>query len=359
MFKFLDLHPEAFGIDISDLSLKIIKLKKKRGVLELVSFGETLIKQGLIEKGEIKDEKSLVDILKKAIIEVKGEKITSRYIIGSLPEENAFLQVIQMPRMKKEELKKAVYFEAENYIPLPINNVYLDSQIVPSTIARKGGADHLEVLIAALPKNIVDSYTSLFQKAGLIPKVLEIESQAISRALVKNANRSSSSLLIIDLGATRTSFIIFSRHSLRFTSSIPISSYDFTKSIAESLSVDLKQAEKLKLKYGMGNNYKKSAISPVLNELKEQIKKHLRYSQSHLNGKNNKEPSHERKIEKIILCGGGANLKGLADFLSLLLKLPVEIGNPWINIGPNPSLLPLGELLKYTTAIGLALRDND
>ena len=85
----------------------------------------------------------------------------------------------------------------------------------------------------------------------------------------------------------------------------------------------------------------------------EQTKIHLNYYQSH------EFPEHRlpngKKVEKIILCGGGANLKGLAHFLSLELKILVEPGNPWINISEEIQL-PLAESIRYTTAIGLALR---
>jgi type IV pilus assembly protein PilM len=348
MLDFLNLHPEAFGLDISDLSLKIVKLKKKRGVFALSSFGETPMKSGIIEKGEIRNEKFLAEIIKKAITNVKGEKIISKYVVASLPEEKAFLQVIQMPGMPEGKLKKAVYFEAENYIPISINDVYLDSHIVSRP---NKYSPYFEIFIAAMPKKIVDSYAALLSKAGLIPKALEIESQAINRALIKD-EFSAAPLLLIDLGLTRTSFIISSGSSLRFTSSISVSSCDVTDAIAKSLGISFEKAEELKLKYGISKDITGAeifkAMLPVLNGLTEQIKKHLSYCRSHLDNKDN--------IIKVILCGGGANLYGLCNFCSTKLKLPVEIGNPWINIGKNPPELPLQESLKYTTAIGLALR---
>ncbi|XOB41991.1 MAG: type IV pilus assembly protein PilM [Candidatus Nealsonbacteria bacterium] len=360
MFNFLTLKPEAFGLDISDLSLKIIKLKKKRGVLGLASFGEVKIKSGIIEEGEIKNEEALAKIIREAISKVKGEKLKTKYVITSLPEEKAFLQVIQMPPMTGEELKKAVRFEAENYVPLPIEETYLDFQIVQPFYNH---LDHLDVLIAALPKKTIDPYIASIKKAGFIPKVLEIESQAISRALVKNG-LSPFPILLIDLGISRTSFIIFSGYSLRFTSSIPVSSQKFTEAISRSLKVDLVEAEKLKIKYGIQTDRKNigkeifEALIPVLTNLIKQIRTYLRFYQSHI--------SHEhllpdgKQVEKIFLCGGGANLKGLDDILSSELKIPVELGNPWINILPTPLKevpeLPYEKSLSYTTALGLALR---
>jgi len=370
MLEFLTLKPEAFGLDISDLSLKIVKLKKKRGIFGLASFGETEIPSGIIEEGEIKDKKSLAEIIKVSLKKVKGEKLKTNYVICSLPEEKAFLQVVPLPIMKEEELKKAIYFEAENYIPLPEAEVYLDFQIVKPLYNH---LDHLDVLIAALPKKIIDSYISCLKKARLIPGILEIESLAITRSLVKN-EVSPFPILLIDFGATRTSFIIFSGYSSRFTSSIPVSSQKFTEAISKDLGVDLVEAEKLKIKFGLSEKYRLKvenqtkkevergrifeALVPPLTDLVEQIKIHLSYYHTHAHHEH--LPPNGREVEKIILCGGGANLKGLTDFLSPELKIPVELGNPWINILPEP-LKELPELsyeksLSYTTALGLALR---
>ncbi|MDI6591778.1 MAG: type IV pilus assembly protein PilM [Patescibacteria group bacterium] len=360
MLEFLSLKPEAFGLDISDLSLKIIKLKKKGDKLALASFLEEKIKPGIIKNGEIKDQKALVKIIREAINKVRGEKLKTKYVIASLPEEKAFLEVIQLPKMPVEDLKSAVIYEAENYIPLPIEEVYLDSQIVPPLVNR---LDHFDVLIAALPRETVDPYLSCLKEAKLIPKALEIESLAIARALIKN-EVSPFSVLLIDIGATRTSFIIFSGYSLRFTSSIPISSQELSQAISKTLKVDLKKAEKLKIKYGLQIDAKEEgreifeALIPIITDLIEQIKRHLIYYQTH--AKHEHLPPDGREVKKILLCGGGANLQGLAGFLSLELKIPVELGNPWINILPESlkevPQLPFKESLRYTTALGLALR---
>lgn len=359
--EFLALKPGAFGLDISDLSLKIISLKKKRGFLALSSFYEQDIKPGIIREGEIRDEESLIKIIKEALPKVRGEKLKTKYVVASLPEEKSFLQVIQMPRIPEEDLKSAVIYEAENYIPLPIEEVYLDSQIVPPLANH---LDHFDVLIAALSKKIVDPYLTCLKKAGMIPKVLEIESQAIARALVKK-EVSPFPLLLMDLGATKTSFIIFSGYSLRFTGSIPVSSQKFTEAISKNLNIDLNEAEKLKIKYGIKKEEKNGeskrifeALVPALTDLVEQIKKYLSYYQTHTSHEH--LPPNGKVVAKIFLSGGGANLKGLSDFFSSEFKTPVELSNPWINILPQPLKevpeLPYQESLRYTTALGLALR---
>ena len=370
MLEFLTLKPEAFGLDISDSSLRIAKLKKKNKRLSLASFGEANIPPGIINKGEIQDEEALSKIIKTALTKTKGEKLRTNYIIASLPEEESFLEVIQMPKIKEEELKEAVYLEAENYIPLPIEDVYLDFQIVQPPYNH---LDHLDILITALPKKIVDSYAACFKKAGLQPQVLEIESLAIARALIKN-EVSPHPLLLIDFGNNKTSFIIFSGYSVKFTRSVPISSRDFTQVIAQKLDISFEEAEIVKIKSGLEKEYRlkikngvekeitpgKSSeiITPLLDNLIEEIKKCLDYYQTHIFHEH--LPPDGRGIKKILLCGGGANLKGLPEFLSLTLKIPVELGNPWANI----LSVPLGKIpelsyeksLAFTTALGLALR---
>lgn len=384
MLDFLNLKSEVFGLDISDLSLKIVKLKKKGKFLTLDSFGSHGIPAGIISAGEIEKENELVQVIKEAVKKVKGKKISTKYVATSLPEEKAFFQVIQIPKVSKEDLASAVIYEAENYIPMPIEDVYLDFQVVPPL---QNHLDHLDVLISAIPKETANPYISCLKLAGLEPTVLEVESLAIIRALVKNGV-SASPVLLIDFGATRTSFIIFSGYSLRFTSSILVSSRNFTEIIAKTLKVDLKKAEGLKIKYGLEEKIKLKikdeqtkiqkergkifeALIPALVDLIQQIKKHLYYYQTHashehlpsLQKSESQVPGGQTEgkgVSKILLCGGGSNLKGLPAFLSSELRLPVELGNPLVNISlkerKNVPGLSFEEALGYTSALGLALR---
>jgi len=370
MLEFLTLKLEAFGLDISDSSLKIAKLKKKDKFLSLASYGEIEIEPGIIKGGEIQDEDSLAKIIKEALVKVKGEKLNTNYVIASLPEEKAFLEVIQMPKLKPEELKDAVYFEAENYIPLSIEDVYLDFQIIQPLYDH---LDHSDVLIAALPKKIIDPYVSCFKKAGLQPQALEVESIAIARSLIKNGI-SPYPVLLIDFGANRTGLMIFSGYSLRFTRAIPASSQEVTKVISQELNISFQEAEKLKMKFGLEKEYRLKIkngiktevtpgkilkiVTPLLTNLVEEIKKSLDYYQTHIHHEH--LPPDGKEIHKVLLCGGGANFKGLPEFLSLALKTPVELGNPWANILKTPLReipeLPYEKSLAFTTALGLALR---
>jgi type IV pilus assembly protein PilM len=261
--------------------------------------------------------------------------------------------------MEENEIRGAVSFEAENYVPLPLESVYLDFQIIPLFSGCK--VDHADVLIAALPKETVNPYVSCLKAAGLKPMALEIESQAISRSLVQGET-SEFPVLLIDFGALRTSFIIFAGHSIRFTTSIKVSSQILTESLAKNLEIETEEAEKIKIQQGLGEKDSKvfKALIPCLTDLSEQIKKYLHYYDTHIF--HDHLPPENKMVKKIIISGGGANLKGLPEFLASELNLPVLMANPWININNGKTkkeILPKEKALGFTTALGLALRGID
>lgn len=360
MLEFLNIHPVAFGLDISDLSVKVAQLKKGTGGFFLSSFGEFPLEPGVIERGQVKKEKELAEVLKSIRGQVQGENIKTPYVVASLPEEQAFLQIIQLPRMSKEDLESAVRFEAENYVPYSLDTMEIDFQRVEPVVDH---LNHTDVLLAALPKATVSPYVAALKTAGLVPLALEIESLAVVRSLIRQET-APFPVLIVDLGATRTSFIVFAGYSLRFTASIIVSSSLLTQSIADSLGIGVQEAEALKRQCGLEDQTSASgkkvfdALVPPLTDLTEQIKKHINYYESHAGHEHLEHPVST--IQKIILCGGGANLKGIAQFLVGELRKEVSIGNPWVNILPTSlqELPPLSfaESLRYTTAFGLALR---
>ena len=360
MLGFLTLHPQAFGLDISGLSVKVVQLEKKRKGLRLSSFGNTELAQGVIESGEIKKEEQLVDAISRTLKQVRGKKIHTKYVVAALPEEKAFVQVVQIPRMEEQEVAQAIRFQAESYIPYPIDTVYIDFAIITPL---RNHVDHLDVLVASLPRAVVDSYVSVLEKAGLTPVALEIDAVAMTRAVVEKGV-SPIPLLIVDIGNARTKVSIFSGYSVRFTTSLSICAKQFTEAVAKSLHVDEEKAEEFKRHYGLHTPEDAlgqeifQAMIPTATDFAEQIAKYLEYYESHVPHQHAGQP--QKKITKIMLCGGGANLKGLPEFLMRTMKVEVAQGNPWINIlSPDVKELPLlsfQESLGYSCALGLALR---
>lgn len=349
-------HLSAFGLDLSDLSIKLAWLKKRGSKKYLASFAREDIPEKVIESGVIKKEEELIDAIKKTITQAKGEKITAKKCIISLPETESYIRMIQIPKIKTGEISEAIKWEVEANIPVSINDVYYDWQIIDTGC---GPSNFFDVLIGALPKSLVDPYLMALKKAGLYPLVFEIESIATARSLIKQSSQHDP-LMIIDLGAKRTSIIIFMCGAVWFTTSIPISNNLLINEVSKDLKVSIGEAKALKFKIGIDLAKDKravfKAVEPELLELVSEIKKYLDYYQEDL------MPRHPNRkpINKILLCGGGANLRGLPGFLSSSLKVIVEHGNPWVNVlSPDDKDLPdlsFSESLTYATALGLALR---
>jgi len=166
---------------------------------------------------------------------------------------------------------------------------------------------------------------------------------------------------------------------LRFSSSIPICSKDITKAISQSLNITPEKAEKLKYDLNFSQTHKKQAerspvvsrkdgtttrgkgekvfkaIEPILNNLCDQVKKYINYYRTY--GYPEYPDSKNKKMEEVILCGKEADLKGLSDFFSAKLGIPVKLAKPWLNIVKKEvTHLSSNESLRYITALGLALR---
>jgi len=365
-FGILNLNIEAFGLDISDLALKLVQLRRGGKQIKIQCFKEVALPEGIIKRGTILQPEELTKHIKKIIKQTKGLK--TKYVVLSLPEERAFLQVISMPKMSLSETKNAIKYEAENYIPFSADKLYLDCEPVAcrDKDSPKDNNPNQEMLLAALPITAVDPYLEALDKAELTPLALETESQSIARALLKDC-RCSNPCLIMDIGAVRTTFIIMANNAPRFSASIPLSANMFTESIRKTLKIDIKTAEELKRKCGLKNTTDQEkevfdALIPILTDLMEQTKKHVEYYHDYATEK--KFNIKDFVIKRMIVCGGGGNLIGLDKFLQQEMNMPVEIGNPLVNIydDPKKSPIPKDQLLNFAVAIGLALRglkEND
>lgn len=352
MFNLYNPQFDYFGLDISTLSLKLIYFKKKKDKYKLASYGKKDIPNGIIKDGQITNQEKLASIIKSAIKEVNGESLRTKYVNCSLPEEKSFIRVLQMPQMTKEELESAVQWEAEANIPLPIDKVYLNWQIVSSSEKDK----KMEVIIAASPKNLVDSYLETLEKAGLFPVSMEMESIATIKSIIDQKKLGKTSM-IIDIGATRTSLMIFANHAPRFTTNLSVFGQTFDEELMKKLQLkSLKLAEKVKLEHGFEKKDKKvfSVMSLVGIELKDQIEKRINFCQGEL--------GLCQSMDDIILVGGGSQIKGIIPFLTIQLKRKVSLGDPWVNVKildfenkKMPILSRLNASL-YSTAIGLAIK---
>lgn len=348
------VSPPTFGLDISDFTAKFVKINRRGRFATVEFFGEAILPSGVVVDGEIKKEDELTSFLKQNLISSGGERHIGRFVTATLPEEKGFVHIVELPRMSWEEAGKAARWELEGVVPLPVEKLYFDYAVLPS----HDSAEHMDLLVTAFPKQIVDSYVRVLKGIGLVPAFLELESQAISRALWKSDGGAS---LFVDIGAVRTSFITVIGGFLFSTRSISaINGFRFNKAIAEHLGVSEEEARRLKVEVGFSREYKDGvmfeALLPQISALGDELKREVLFFKDH--------PRYRHgmalDISSVVLCGGEANLINLADHLSIVLKKNVEVGDPfgWMRGQKyfHPPF-PRSESLKYTTAIGAALRN--
>ena len=358
MFAFLTqkiLNPPALGLDISDFSVKFVRLERKGSQIFPDLFGEVGVPEGVIGDGDIKKDNDLAAILKDGLRDSQGRKVHERFCVVSLPEEQSFVRVISLPPVRPEDMAQAVKWEVEGVIPLNIDEIVYD---YAPMLPHSSPEERLDVLVVAFPKKIVESYTAVLNRAGLIPLALELESQAIARAVLPE-KPARKSVIIVDIGATRTSFSIFESNWLIFPKTIPVGGRVFESAIAAGLNVSPEEAEQIKIEVGLdrpkydGRVFE--ALKAHIETITSELQREIWFYQDHLA----RGREVQQDISEIILCGGDANLNGLVEFASTVVKKPILAANPFLGFNLPPGTIPpipRNRALKYATAIGLALR---
>lgn len=342
-------HDEpVFGLDIGHSSMKVMQLehsgKAKPKVLGYgVSryYSVSAIANGVIVNSHILSE-ALHELFSKRLIGT----INTRRVACTVPTSNTFSRPMKLPRMEKDDITNAVHLEAEQYIPIPVDNLYLDYEI--SNQDDKG----IELLMVAIPKNIIDSTTGFLESIGLEPVVLEPTMNASARIFKAGDPSYQQPTILIDFGSVATDVAVFDK-TLFVNSTISGGSDTLTTLIAQRLGVSIPEAFILKSQYGLEVSDQQGAIlsaaTPVLENLVREVRKIIRYY-------NDRSVGSKSKISQIVTLGGGANMRGFNEYLASHLNLPSRGLDPWARIDFNDIEQPT-ELASplYITVAGEAI----
>jgi len=342
--EFLAMH--ADGLDISDEAIRVVSLKEGKTGLEISSFKDMPLESGILSGGEIKSAEKL----RVALTALQKEQGLT-FVRVSLPEEKAYIVRVKVPVTDESEIRGNLELQLEEQVPIPVAEAVFDYDIIAKH------KDDFEVILAVLPRNVVDEYLAVFEGTGISPIGFEIESQAIAQCVIPEGEMGTS--MIIDIERTKMSMSVVSAGSVRFTSSFSMGSNTLTEAIARNLKVDVKEAETIRRTIGISAKEENEnlfvAMVPTLAIMRDEINRHFIYWHTHEDQYGKDHP----KIDQLFLCGEGAVTPGLADHFAVGLKAPVKLANVMANVNPLEKYIPdieYADSFKYTTAIGLALK---
>lgn len=344
-----------FGMDIGNGSLKVMQLeslpnKKRTGKVQpkvigygYATFDNKAQADGIIMQPEVIAQ-AAHELFKHGLV---GD-ITTRRVALAIPAYRTFTRALQLPRLQSKELQAAVELEIEQYISLPLEDLYFDYNVVRET------SDSTELFVVAVPKTIVDSYLDLAQIMGLEAVLIEPTLSSSGR-LVAATDSSNEATFTIDFGSLSADISIFDKQTL-VTGTVQGGGINFTQAIKEKLGVSMEEARLIKTRYGLNKSKKqaeiKQALEPTLEQITKELRRMIRYYEERY--------QVDKPIGQIITMGGGANMPGLSEYLTQSLRMATRHIDPWQYFTyknlklPDPADKPM-----YSTAAGLSLTKSN
>jgi type IV pilus assembly protein PilM len=340
------------GIDLGLSGIKLVELMNEKGRARLVTYAFVdfpPLSQTSTPLTEDIDKTAA--IIKKMVAKSKA---MSKRTIAALPTASVFSSIISVPATNEKELKEAIQWQAKKLIPVPLEEITLDSKVIDSTDG-EGGKKVTRVLITGAPKPLVNRYVEIFKKAGLELMSLETEAFAMIRSLI---GKDRSSVMLIDIGSQRTNISVIERGIPFLNRSIATGGRAITETIAKTLGIPFEQADSMKRDIRSMQSFAPTGdLSPILTTLLKPILDEITYSFNLYQGQT--EAGKNKRIDKIILTGGSAMLPRLPEFLTQLMNVNAYLGDPWARVVYPQDLRPVLDEIgsRFTIALGCAMRD--
>ncbi len=369
--------PALLGVDIGTSGIKIVELQTEKNRLQLRRYGYSEpAKNGLMTTSLLDEPVRAAAIIRQVM---KDSDMQATRVIASLPSASVFQALITLPVPKtaKEDLKALIEAQARKLVPLPLEEMILDSNVLDKEllpkpeIIKKGDKDkatdeqagtdivpventkkYLRVLLTGAPKSLVAKYVEVFKQAKLELVSLETEAFAIIRTLV---GKDKSRVMIVDMGAERTNIVVVDKGVPYLTRGIKSGGNAITQALAGSMNVSVEEAEAMKrdLAYRAMAGLPpalEAAIKPIVHEIRYALQLYA------------DQTFHDNStVEKIVITGGSSQVSGLVPYLTTELNMNVYHGDPWARVATPEEARPvLNEVgSRLAVAIGLAMRTKD
>jgi type IV pilus assembly protein PilM len=345
----------ALGLDLGHHRIKAIELDGTPSGWKVLRAASIPTPADAVKEGVIIDVPAVTAAIKQLLKE--GKFSQSKALIAAAGG-SVFVRSVPFPKMNEATLRKTIRFEASRYVPGSVEESYIDFSIVD----QKG--EQMNVLVVAAPRDIVATRIAAVEAAGLEVEAVDVEAFAMYRALLETTDQALThpSTAIVDIGAASTSVSVVHESSFSMNRSIPYGGNTLTEALKNYFKLSSQDAEEGKAQLNLAElidadgpreNPPLRVIQPHLDDLVREVRRSLNYFQSQSG-----DGQNGRKVEAIIVSGGGAKLEGTDVYLAHKLGLPVSR----LGLYDHPAVLSneSGDEkgLDYVVAGGLAMRSG-
>lgn len=310
------------GLDIGTHSIKVVRLQPKGKGFQLLNFGVMPLRPEAIVDGNIVEADTIVEAIRGLM---RMEKIKTKEVATAISGQSVIVKRIRVPQMTEQELQEAIPGEAEQHIPFEISDVHIDFQILPAMHDEDERVrNQMDVLLVAAKKAKVRDYASLLTAAGLNPVVVDIDVFALSNEYEATTADDVGVVALVDIGATTMNINILKAGCTLFQRDIAIGGHRYTIAIQKDLNVSYEEAEALKMGVGLTDKRSQDTILALMASVSEEIGEEIQRSFEFF-----RTTAADEVIDRMVISGGCARIKGLDRFLSNRLGLPVSVADPF------------------------------
>jgi type IV pilus assembly protein PilM len=343
----------CIGLDIGSSAVKLCVLDESEDELQLETFDHTTLPPETIVDGALMDSMTVVDAVETLVerSDLADRKVTALSVSGN----SVIIKKITLPLMTQEELEESIEWEAEQYIPFDIDEVFLGFEVL-SAQTEQG---QMDVVLVAAKKELVNDYQSICHQVGLEPVVVDVDVFCLQNMFEHNYGfREGETIVLVDIGNSVASINIVESGMSVFTRDLKIGGSRITEEIQHQLNITYQEAEIYKLGGTPGEESDEVVPEEVEYIIREQAEEFAGEVQRSLEFYTS--TSTQDEVDRIVASGGTAAIPSLIRTLQEISGVETEIANPFRQISRDPDDFPDDWLQSVApiagVPVGLALR---
>lgn len=342
------------GLDITTSSVKLIELGLSGGQYRVESYAAEPTPPNSINEKAIVDAAAVGEAIKRA---VKRAGARAKEVAVAISGDAAITKVIQMPRsLSTGELEGQVEMQADQYIPFPMEEVSFDFEVVGPS---EKDPEMLDVLLVATRTENVEQRLAACAAAGLTARIVDVEAFALENACRLLTHQMPDGglervIAVVDFGASSTTFSVLRDLKVIYTRDFAFGGQQLTEEIMRTYGLSMEEAGRVKKEGGLPDNYQTEVLDPFIDDMCQQVSRSLQFFLA--SGAGREQP------EKILICGGCANIAGAAEVIKSRVGIEAEKGDPLgqMKLSSRAKTQSVKkDATALLTACGLALRSFD